>query len=144
MRKKLADPVLMRIGLNIVRAHGKMSLTVYGIHNYPHDFAVTKVNAPLNQCTFLLDFSRKLERQRWLFRRNRWVGITVGLLVPVVHLGERHGGFVISLSRGEPYFTDIPKLWKQHFGTSSSRDIQQVDGLEIVADFGQHFPSDRS
>lgn len=112
--------------LNIVRAHGKMSLTVYGIHNYPHDFAVTKVNAPLNQCTFLLDFSRKLERQRWLFRRNKWVGITVGLLVPVVHLGERHGGFVISLSRGEPYFTDIPKLWKQHFGTSSSREIQQA------------------
>jgi len=121
-----------------------MSLTIYGIHNYPHDFAVTKVDAPLNECAFLLDFSRKLEGVRWLFRRNKWIGVSVGLIVPVVHLGERHGGFVIGVSRGEPYFSDIPKLWKQHSGTSGSRVIQKVDGLEIVADFGRHFPSDCS
>jgi hypothetical protein len=36
----------------------KMSLTEYEIHNYPHDFAVTKVDAPLDQCAFLLDFDR--------------------------------------------------------------------------------------
>ena len=121
-----------------------MSLTVYGIHSYPHDFAVTKIDAPLDQCAFLLDFGRKLERRRWLFRRNKWIGITVGLLVPVVHLGEHDGGFVIGLSRGEPYFTDMPKLWKQHFGSSSARTIPQVDGLKIVADFGKHFPNDCS
>jgi hypothetical protein len=119
-----------------------MSLTVYGIHNYPHDFAVTKIDAPLDQCAFLLDFSRKLEKQRWLFRRNKWIGITVGLLVPVVHLGEHNGGYVIGLTRGEPYFIDIPELWRQHYRTSSSRNIQEADGLEIVADFGKHFPND--
>ena len=121
-----------------------MSLTIYGIQNYPHDFLVTNVGAPLEQCAFLLHFGRKLERVRWLFGRNKWIGFTVGLLVPVVHLSERKGGFVIGVSRGEPYFTDILKLWKQHSGTSSSRTITEADGLEVVADFGRHFPNDCS
>ncbi|NOU12148.1 MAG: hypothetical protein HOO98_19340 [Nitrospira sp.] len=121
-----------------------MPLTIYGIHDYPHDFSVTKVGAPLEQCTFLLDFSRKLKRIRWLFGRNNWIGPTVGLIVPVVHLSERQGGFVIAVSRGELYFADIPKLWKQHTGTSSARVITEADGLEIVADFGRHFPNDCS
>lgn len=119
-----------------------MPLTIYGIHDCPHDFPVTKVDAPLEQCAFLLHFSRKLERVRWLFRRNKWVGLTVGLIVPVVHLSERQGGFVVGVSRGEPYFTDIPKLWKQYTGKSSTRVITKADGLEIAADFGRHFPSD--
>ncbi|MEZ0232564.1 MAG: hypothetical protein ACAH12_06970 [Methylophilaceae bacterium] len=119
-----------------------MSLTIYGVNNYPHDFLVTKVGAPLEQCAFLLDFGRELEKVRWLFGNNRWVGFTVGLLVPVIHLGERKGGFLIGLSLGEPYFTDIPKLWKQHSGTSSSRTITENDGLGVAADFGRHFPSD--
>lgn len=119
-----------------------MSLTIYRIHDYPHDFALTKVDAPLNQCAFLLDFSRRLEKVRWFFGRNRWVGITMGLIVPVVHLSQRQGEFVISVRRGEPYFIDIPEIWKHHSGTTSSRVVQQADGLEIVADFGRHFPND--
>jgi hypothetical protein len=35
-------------------------------------------------------------------------------------------------------------LWKQHSGTSSSRTITEADGLEVVADFGRHFPNDCS
>ena len=121
-----------------------MSLTIYGIHNYPHDFLVTEVDAPLEQCAFLLDFGRKLERVRWLFGRNKWFGFTVGLLVPVVHLSEQKGGYVIGVSQGEPYFSDIPKLWKQHSGISSTRTITEADGLEVIVDFGRHFPNDCS
>jgi len=29
-----------------------MAMTIYGIHNYPHDFAVTKIDAPLAECAF--------------------------------------------------------------------------------------------
>lgn len=119
-----------------------MPLTIYGVHNYPHDFLVTKVDAPIEQCAFLLDFNRKLERARWLLVRNSWIGFTVGLMVPVVHLSERSGGFVIGVGRGEPYFTDIPKIWNLHAGKSSSRAITEAGGLEVVADFGRHFPSD--
>ena len=121
-----------------------MQLTIYGVRDYPHDFLVTKVSAPLEQCAFLLDFGRKLEKIRWFFGRNKWFGFTVGLLVPIVHLGESKGGFVIGIHRGELYFTDILKLWKQHSGTSSSRTMTESNGLEIIADFGRHFPNDCS
>ena len=119
-----------------------MPLTIYGIHDYPRDFLVTKVGAPLEQCAFLLDFRRGIERVRWLFVRNSWIGFTVGLIVPVVHLSENKGEFVIGLKRGEPYFADIPRLWIQHAGASSSRTVTEAGGLELVADFGRHFPND--
>lgn len=51
-----------------------------------------------------------VQKVRWHFGGNKWIGFAVGLLVPIVHLSERKGGFVIGVSRGEPYFTDIPKL----------------------------------
>jgi hypothetical protein len=121
-----------------------MQLTIYGVRDYPHDFLVTKVSAPLEQCAFLLDFGRKLERIRWFFGRNKWFGFTLALGVPVVHLGESKGGYVFVIRRGEPYFTEIPKLWKQHSGTSSSRTMTESDGLEVIADFVKHFPNDCS
>ncbi len=118
-----------------------MSITIYGIHNYPHDFLVTEINAPLEQCAFLLDFGRKLERVRWLFGRNKWVGFTVGLIVPIVHLSESKGGYAIGVNLGEPYFADIQNLWKQHSGAISSRTITKIDGLEVITDFAKHFPN---
>lgn len=121
-----------------------MTLTVYGFHDHAHDFAVTKVDAALEQCTFLLDFTRPLEKRRQLLGRSTWVGITVGLLVPVVHLGEETGGFVFGINRGEPYFADLPRLWKKHYGSKRSLVSPPVGGLEIVADFATHFPGDCS
>lgn len=119
-----------------------MTLTLFGFHDRPHDFAATKTGAALEDCTFLLDFARPLERMRWLGITNRWLGVTVGLLVPVVHQGEGKGGYVISVRRGQPDFTDIPKLWREHSGTTRTIRSEPVDGLEIVADFGRHFPED--
>jgi hypothetical protein len=117
---------------------------MYGFHNHPHDFAVTKVDAPLEQCTFFLDFTRPLEKRRWLFGWNKWVGITVGLLVPVIHQGEKDGGYVFGINRGEPYFADLPKLWKKHYGSKRTLVSSPVGGLEIIADFATHFPADCS
>ena len=119
-----------------------MPLTIYNIPNYPHDFLITKVDAPVEQCVFLLDFGRKIERVRWLFFRNSWIGFTVGLIVPVIHLSEKKGGFSIGVNHNESYFSDIPKLWKQHAGQNSSHTISESRGLEVVADFGKHFPND--
>src|SRR5689334_13101907 len=91
-----------------------MALTVYGLYGRPDDFAVTKVGAPLEECAFILDFTRPLEKFRWLGVHNKWIGVTVGLLVPVVHYAEQSGGFVIALRYGELYFVDIPRMWKEH------------------------------
>lgn len=121
-----------------------MTLTVYGFHDHPHDFAVTKVDATLDQCTFFLDFSRRLKKHRQLFGRRSWLGVTVGLLVPVVHIGEENGGYVFGITRGEPYFADLPKLWKQHYGSKRSLRVPKVGGMEIIADFATHFPADCS
>ncbi len=119
-----------------------MALTLFGFHDRPHDIVATKVGASLGECVFLLDFARPLERIRWLGVTNRWLGITVGLLVPVVHQGQDKSEFIIGVHRGQPYFTNIPKLWREHYGATRTIKSPPVGGLEIVADFGTHFPED--
>jgi hypothetical protein len=119
-----------------------MALTLFGFHDRPDDFAVTKAGLPLEECVFLLDFSRPLERLRWLGVANRWLGFTLGLLVPVVHESEEKGGYIISVQRGQPYFADIPKLWRKHRGTRRTLRSQPVGGLDIIAAFARHFPED--
>jgi hypothetical protein len=119
-----------------------MALQIFGFRDRPHDFATTKADVPLTESVFLLDFSRPLERIRWLGGVNKWVGITVGLVVPVVHQSERSGGYVISVNRSEPYFVDIPKLWKHHGGSQRTLVAPPIGGMEIVADFAKHFPAD--
>ncbi len=119
-----------------------MTLTIYGFHDRPHDFAVTKVGASVQKCAFLLDFSRPLERIRWFGVTNRWLGITVGLLIPIVHEGQEKGEHVIWLDRGQPYFADIQKFWREHYGATRSIRSKPADPLEIVTAFVQHFPED--
>lgn len=119
-----------------------MALTIYGLHAYPNDIAVTKVGASLEDCAFLLDFSRPLERLRWFGKVNKLIGPTIALVVPVVHHAEQSGGYVISVRRGEPYFVDLPKLWRQHYGSKRGLVSPPAGGLDIVADFGLHFPED--
>jgi hypothetical protein len=119
-----------------------MALTLYGFRDRPHDYAATKVGATLDECAFLLDFSRPLERIRWLGVNNRWLGVTVGLLVPVVHHGQDKGEFVIGLHRGQPYFADIPNLWREHRGARRTIRSEPVDGLQLIAEFARHFPED--
>ncbi|SRR5258708_39828883 len=119
-----------------------MALQLFGFQGRPHDFAATKADAPLEDCLFLLDFSRPLERLRWLGALNKWVGFTVGLFVPVVHKAEQSGGFAFSVRRGQPYFVDIPKLWKKHYGSKRTLVATPIGGLNIIADFAKHFPED--
>ena len=61
-----------------VRAH-EQKLTLFGFRDRPHDFAATKVGAAVEECVFILDFARPLERIRWLGVTNRWLGVTVVL-----------------------------------------------------------------
>lgn len=88
-----------------------MDVTLYGFQNHPTSFVVTKIGAPLEECVYLLDFARDIKK-----RRNHWFS-TIGLLVPVVHVGEDVGGYVISVDRGDGYFDNILALWKQHRGS---------------------------
>ena len=118
-----------------------MALTLFAFHDHPTAFAVTKVNAPIEECPFFLDFTRPLKKHRWLGVRNTWVGFVVALGVPVFHIGqEQRGEFEMGVGRADPYFRDILSLWKRHFPITRLPPQESTDGLEIVADFGRHFP----
>lgn len=120
-----------------------MALQLFGFHGHPHNFAVTKADLPLEDCVFFLDFSRPLEKVRWFGVVNKWLGITIGLLVPVVYQSEQSGGFVIGVNRGEPYFSDIQKLWRKHYRSTRTlvaSSFGELGELEVIAQFGKHFP----
>ena len=119
-----------------------MPLTLLGFHGKPHDIGVSKTCAAPGECVFLLDFARPVERIRWFGIRNAVLGPTVALLVPIVHAGARSGGYVFGVSRGDPYFADIPKLWREHRAAPRAPAADVVDDLQVVADFARHFPED--
>jgi|ERR1700722_6123136 hypothetical protein len=128
-----------------------MALTIYGLREFPDDFLVTKLDVSLEECTYLLDFTRPVERYRQLFgKTHKWIGVTTCLLVPVIHISEPSGqaaGFKIGIYRGAQYFADLPKLWKKH--ANRPRQLGLADNgdwgkLKVVADFGHHFPEDNA
>jgi hypothetical protein len=116
-----------------------MPLTIYTVNGYPHDFLITKIDAPLEECAYLLDFERKLKPLRWPLK---YFGLTYAYVVPVVHLNERHGQAVIGIKSDDPHFPTIKKLWKQHAGAKSTRVLQQYSLIFAIADFATHFPND--
>lgn len=119
-----------------------MALQLIKLDAYPHETAVTKVGSLVTNGAFFLDFSRPLEHRRWFGVHNRWFGLTVALLVPVVHQREHIGGFVIGVHRGDPYFADLRALWKAHYPSKSTLPTTVADGLKIIADFATQFPDD--
>lgn len=119
-----------------------MALTIYGYHDYPNAFAVTKVGEPQEDCPYLLDFARPLQKIHWLGRVNNWIGPVVGILVPVVHVGEKDGGYCISVNRADGHYDNICSLWKQHYKTRRTLFTEPANNLQLAADFGRHFPED--
>src|SRR5574337_1368939 len=117
-----------------------MTLTVYDFRGHPSTFSVTKVDAPLEECSFFLDLSRLREKKRWFGIHNKWIGRTVGLSVPIVHIGEKQGGYAMLVVRGEPYFKDIQAWWKRHRGSKLTLTGPKTEVLDVIADFGRHFP----
>lgn len=119
-----------------------MALQLIKLHAHPNEMVVTTVGSVVADGAFFLDFSRPLERVRWLGIRNRWIGFTVGVFVPVVHQGEQCGGYVIGVSPGDLYFPDLQALWKAHYPSKRTPPATAADGLKIIADFATQFPDD--
>ncbi|MGE0367240.1 MAG: hypothetical protein AB7Q00_16060 [Phycisphaerales bacterium] len=116
------------------------TLKIYGFDNRPDDFAVTKIGARLEDCVFLLDFSRSIRSYRWCGFLNRWIGRRVGWEVPVIHVAEDEGGYVIAVYRDDPYFPDIPLLWRDHRRSKRTDYGKTISNMEVAADFFMHFP----
>jgi hypothetical protein len=119
-----------------------MPLQLIAFDDHPGRVAVTKIGSTLADGRFFLDFTRSLEVIRWLGIRNRFVGLAVGLLVPVVHEGENTGAFVISVDASDPYFGDLRAMWNEHFPSSAVTPRQNADEIKLMGDFGSQFPQD--
>lgn len=119
-----------------------MPLTLYRLHNRPDDYAVSKTGRFTEEGPYFLDFSRPLEKLRWLGIKNRKVGFTYGLLVPVIHAGADEGEFVVSVHSSEPYFPDIQRLWKERYPSNMPATKKPVDGITRIGEFAIHFPED--
>jgi hypothetical protein len=119
-----------------------MALRILRLDAFPNRIAATKVDGVVPGGAFFLDFSRPLKRLRWLGVQNFLVGPTVGLLVPVVHEGERAGDYIISVQRGQPYFDDLQALWSARYPEPHQPPPSEADSLEIVSHFAAQFPED--
>ncbi len=119
-----------------------MALQLIKLHALSNETAVTKVGSVVENGAFFLDFSRPIERVRWLGIRNRWIGFTVGLFVPIVHQSEQSGSHIISVGPSDPCFDDLQSLWKAHFPSKRTPPALAADRLRIIADFAAQFPDD--
>jgi hypothetical protein len=119
-----------------------MPLRLLQLDANPNEIAVTKVDSFVPDGTFLLDFSRRMERLRWLGVLNSRVGLTVALVVPVIHQAERDGGYVIGVHRSDPYFAQLPPLWKARYPSKRAPPNTVADPFKIVTDFAEQFPDD--
>ncbi len=113
-----------------------MTLRLFQFDAHPNEVAVTKVDSFVTDGVFFLDFSRPLEVQRRRF------GLADALFIPVVHLGEHKGGFVIGVHRSDPSFPQLRALWKERHPSQRSPPTTVADGLKIIADFATQFPDD--
>jgi hypothetical protein len=119
-----------------------MSLQLFQLDGNPNEIAVTKVDSFVTDGAFFLDFSRRMERLRWFGVLNGWVGLTVALVVPVIHQTEHDGGFVIGVHRSDPYFAQLPALWKARYPSKRIAGTTVADSFKVVTDFAKHFPDD--
>ena len=119
-----------------------MSNTVqlFEFDDYPGRIAISRVQPPVSGSAFFLDFTRKIEKHRWFGMNNRWIGRIRTLTVPVIHECESEGGFVIAVHRDEPMFEELLSIWKSRFPSTKIEPRVHVSKLEIIADWGLHFP----
>ena len=119
-----------------------MAVNLFSLDEFPDRIAVSKLEQYIEGGVFFLDFSRRLKIIRELFGRDLPFGVAIGLFVPVVHQGENHGGFVISVHNSDPVFKVVRQLWKRHYASPQTTQSETADGLKIISDFATQFPED--
>lgn len=112
-----------------------MKVHLFELPGHPNEIAVSKIDSPVVDGAFFLDFSRPIETRRRF-------GFLVNLLVPVIHQGEQQGGYVIGVHRNDPRFSDVRALWKARYPSRKTPPAAPADGIKIIADFATQFPND--
>jgi hypothetical protein len=123
-----------------------MAVQLFEHPDHPNRVALSETGMVAPEGMFFLDFSRPLEYRYCYGIKNPWLGLGLpfGLLVPIIHQGQEEGGFIVPVFRGEPEFAEIRRLWKLYYPAQKIPPTTQVDGLRIIGDFANQFPSSAS
>lgn len=119
-----------------------MALLLLQLGAHPTRIAATRQESCVEDGAFFLDFSRPLGRLRWLGVWNRTLGFTMSLVVPVIHQAEAKGLRTIAVDRGDPYFRELQRLWKERFPSPAPTPVSDASSVRIAADFASQFPQD--
>ncbi|TXC62073.1 hypothetical protein FSC37_23135 [Piscinibacter aquaticus] len=119
-----------------------MALLLLQLGAHPDEIAATQRGDCIDGGAFFLDFSRPLEKLRWFGAWNRRLGFTMSLIVPVIHQAESAGLRTIAVDRGDSYFAELQRLWRQRFPVARPAPVSQASGAQIAADFAAQFPHD--
>ncbi len=119
-----------------------MPLLLLQLGAHPSEIAATKLESCVEDGAFFLDFSRPLGTLRWLGAWNTMVGFTMSLLVPVIHQAEATGTRSITVDRGDPYFRELQRLWRERFPATRPPAVSATSEAEIAGNFATQFPND--
>ena len=121
------------------------TVRLFELPNHPGRVALSKLDSFVVGGTFFLDFSRPLEKLKrlWLVGLNRRFGLTIALVVPVIHETESDpGGYIVGVHRSDPAYDVVRDLWRTKYPSKSEPPTQPLQGLKIIADFARQFPDD--
>jgi hypothetical protein len=119
-----------------------MALLLLQLGAHPTRIAATQREPCIENGAFFLDFSRPLGRLRWFGTWNTRLGFTMSLVVPVIHQAETNGLRTIAVDRGDPYFRELQRLWKERFPSPAPTPVSESSIARIAADFAAQFPHD--
>lgn len=129
------------------RTHPRVqTVLLYTVPDFPDEVGVSKVDPPVEDGAFLLDFSTPLRLTRSFFgKRNPRIGAAVDLQVPILHQGQRvsdQNRFMIRVDSRDPRFSQIRALWKKRYPASLTPKASAVSGIKVLVDFYTQFPDD--
>lgn len=117
-------------------------LKLFQVFERPSIVLVSKLDVPMWECRFVLDFQRPLQRLRWLGIRNARMGLTIAYGVPVLHLSETNGQLIATVCRRSPWFRVVTLLWRIYGGRSPGHKVLKASASEVGNDFSRHFAED--
>ena len=124
-----------------------MPVHLFELDAHPNQIAVSMTDSFVTDGAFFLDFGRPLEVSlRFLGVPprfgviNKWAGLAIALLVPIIHQSQAQGGFVIGVHISDPCFATLRALWKTHSTSVRHSPTVKAEGCKIVADFAKQFP----
>jgi TPR repeat protein len=145
-----ASPTKLSAASREELSHESMTVVLYELASHPGEIGISKIDPPVIDGAFFLDFSRPL---RVITRRcfgilNGWIGsvaelgvpVVHQLGVPVVHEGVRAGDFLVYMHCTDPRFSDICALWRTRHPSNRIAPGVAGAGLKIIADFAVQFP----